>query len=514
MTETVALYMRLSSEDANEGESFSIGNQRDLLYHFLKDHREFDGCTVMEFCDDGYTGTNFDRPEVKKMLSMAGNPIRCIIVKDFSRFGRNLIEVGDYLDQIFPFLGVRFIAVNEDYDSKNSLGSAVSLDVSLKAMVYEMYSRDISEKIRCVQKAKMKRGEYLCAIAFYGYKKSKAEKNKLEIDEPAADVVRRIFRMAAEGTAPTQIALRLNTEGILSPLAYRRRNHTDGGRGWKVAGDTSYWTRENVRRIICDERYTGCLVCGKRTAVDVSKKQTVKVPKEDWIVVKDTHEAVVPKDIFAKAQKVLRSCSGKTMRIKPSQRFRELLKCGVCGKVLVRSACKEPYFYCLARRTVPDALCGQIHLREQDLETALLVSIQNQARLLLETEKEHEEENFLDVVNKEIRDCQAAASRCKAKQAVVFEDYAEGRITRQEYLSCKRDMARQQEEMTAMYTELNVKRVKLQQMSSPLEKSDLGRYACVSELTRELLVELVKEILVSGKDTLEIVWNFKEWMVN
>lgn len=170
------------------------------------------------------------------------------------------------------------------------------------------------------------------------------------------------------------------------PSGLQERNHTDGGRRWKVAGDISYWTRENVRCIICDERYTGCLVCGKRTAMDVSKKQTVKIPKEDWIVVRDTHEAA------------------------------------------------------------------------------------------------------------------------------VFEDYAEGRITRQEYLSCKRDMARQQEEMTAMYTELNVKRVKLQQMSGPLEKSDLGRYACVSELTRKLLVELVKEILVSGKDTIEIVWNFKELM--
>ena len=216
MTGTIALYMRISSEDANEGESFSIGHQRDLLYHFVKSRREFDGCTVMEFLDDGYTGTNFDRPGVQKMLSMAGNPIQCIIVKDFSRFGRNLIDVGDYLDQIFPFLGVRFIAVNENYDSKNSIGSSVSLDVSLKAMVYEMYSRDISEKIRCMQQAKMKKGEYLCAIAFYGYKRSQTRKNSLEIDGQAAGIVRRIFQMAVDGMEPTQIALRLNTEGIRS----------------------------------------------------------------------------------------------------------------------------------------------------------------------------------------------------------------------------------------------------------------------------------------------------------
>lgn len=510
MTETIALYMRLSSEDANEGESFSIGNQRDLLHNFLKSHREFDGCTVMEFCDDGYTGTNFDRPGVRKMLSMAGNPIRCIIVKDFSRFGRNLIDVGDCLDQIFPFLGVRFIAVNEDYDSKKSLGSAVSLDVSLKAMVYEMYSRDISEKIRCVQKAKMKKGEYLCAIAFYGYRRSETEKNKLEIDEPAAGVVRHIFQMAADGIIPTQIALRLNAEGIPSPLAYRRENHTDGGRGWKVAGDTSYWTRENVKRIISDERYTGCLVSGKRTAVDVSKKQTVKIPKEDWIVVKDTHEAVVPKDIFEQAQKVLTNCTRKKPQVKPSQRFRGLLKCAVCGKTLKRVICKEPYFYCLTRKTVPDISCRQLHLSERDLEEALLASIQSQARLLLETGTEDKNENFFDMIDKEIQDCQTAISKCKAKQTVVFEDYAEGRITQQEYLSCRKDIGRQQEEMTARYTELSTKQAELRQTSGTLEKSDLGRYACVSELTRELLVELVKEIRVSGRDTLEIVWNFKE----
>ena len=252
MTGAIALYMRISNEDAGGGESNSIGNQRDLLRQFVRNRREFDGCTVMEFLDDGYTGMNFDRPGVQKMLSMAGNPIRCIIVKDFSRFGRNLVDVGDYLDQIFPFLGVRFIAVNENYDSQESIGSPVSLDVSLKAMIYEMYSRDISEKVRCVQREKMKKGEYLCAIAFYGYKRSETKKNRLEIDGPAAETVRRIFRMAAEGTKPTQIASVLNAEHIPAPLAYRRENHTDGMRGWKVAGDTAYWSRENVRRIISD----------------------------------------------------------------------------------------------------------------------------------------------------------------------------------------------------------------------------------------------------------------------
>lgn len=510
MMETIALYMRLSNEDVNEGESCSIGNQRDLLHNFLKNRREFDGCTVMEFLDDGYSGTNFNRPGVQKLLSMAGNPIKCIIVKDFSRFGRNLLDVGDYLDQIFPFLGVRFIAVNENYDSKNSLGSSVSLDVSLKAMVYEMYSRDISEKIRCVQQAKMKKGEYLCAIAFYGYKRSDTVKNKLEIDEKAAGVVRRIFQMAVDGMVPTQIAIKLNAEGIPSPLVYRRENHTDGMRGWKVAGDVSYWTRDNVRRIISDERYTGCLVSRKRMKVDVSTKQTVPVPKEEWIVAKNTHEAVVAKDIFEQAQKVLKSCNRKKTPEKPQQRFRGLLKCAVCGRTLDRVTRKESYFSCPTRKTVPDTPCRQVHVKEQDLEAVLLVSIQSQTRLRLQAEKAQGNESLFDALEKQMQDCQTALSRCKAELTNAFEDYAERRITRQEYLACKHDTASRQEEMTARYTELSEKRAKLQQTPGHLEKKDLGRYACVNELTRELLVELVKEIRVSGKDTLEIVWNFKE----
>lgn len=192
---------------------------------------------------------------------------------------------------------------------------------------------------------------------------------------------------------------------------------------------------------------------------------------------------------------------------KPKQRFRGLLKCSICGKRLGRIICKEPYFYCPTKKTVPDAPCGQIHLNEQDLEAILLSSIQSQVRLLLETEMEDENENILNTIDGEIRDCQTAISKYKAKQTIIFEDYAEGRINRQEYLSGKEDITRQQEEMTARYMELSEKQAELQQTSGSLEKSDLGWYACVSELTRELLVE---EIRVSGKDTLEIVWNFKE----
>lgn len=503
---TAALYMRLSNEDIHEGESYSIGNQRDLLYSYIREHREFDGCSILEFTDDGYSGVNFERPGIKKLLSLAGKTVDCILVKDFSRFGRNLVEVGDYLDQIFPFLGVRFIAVNEGYDSGKGLGSSVSLDVSLKAMVYEMYSRDISEKLQCVKRAKMRKGEYQCAIAFYGYKKSETEKNKLEIDEPAAMVVRKIFQMAGGGLHPTQIALELNREGIPSPLMYRKANHTDGMRGWKVVGD-AVWMRENVRRILLDERYTGCLVGHKRVMADMATKRTEAVPREEWIVARDTQEAIVSEQEYLKAQGVIKHYVQKPQR-KPFQKFRGILKCGCCGRVLVRKAGKKPYFICLTARSIKDSDCMKVHMEETALEEAVLEAIRAQVGLYCDSMAVPVEKTDT-CLQKEIRDCQMSVSRYKSLQASAFEDYAEGRISKQEYLSGKQEAARQLEQLSSRIRELN-EQLAEQQIQQAGQEADLGRYASVEELTREVLVGLIKEIRVSGENRIEIRWNFRE----
>lgn len=508
---SIALYMRLSSEDSHSGESYSIGNQRDLLYDFIRNHREFDGRSVLEFCDDGYSGTNFERPGIKKLLALAGSTVDCIMVKDFSRFGRNLIDVGDYLDQIFPFLGVRFIAVNEGYDSAKSLGSAVSLDVSLKAMVYEMYSRDISEKIRCVQQAKMRKGEYLCGIAFYGYQKSATEKNKLVIDESAAKVVRRIFGLAAEGKALSEIAAILNHDGVLSPLMYRKENHTDGMRGWTAASGISYWTRETIKRIISDERYTGCLIFGRRRKVDVSTKRTEPVPKDEWIVVKNSQEAIVSRELFEQAQGILRHINRKKPAGKPQQKFRGILKCASCNRVLLQMGYKDSYFCCPYWKSRPDSPCAKIHLDKRDLERRLLEKVKAQVQSLGQTlvEKDKQEKQKGCNLKEAVRECQMEVSRWKVAQTAVFEDYAEGRMNKQEYLAQKREMAIWQEDAEKRYAELVEQmavRAEQEQKESKLKVGDLGRFALAEEVTREMLEELIQVVKVSGKDELEIVW--------
>lgn len=504
--ETVGLYMRLSGEDAGTGESQSIANQRDLLYNYVKSRREFDGCPVLEFSDDGYSGKNFERPGIRKLLSLAGKTVDCIIVKDFSRFGRNLIEVGDYLDQIFPFLGVRFIAVNEGYDSGDCPGQSVSLSVSLQAMVYEMYSHDISEKIRCVMQAKMRKGEYMCNIAFYGYRHSGTEKNRLEADPEAAEVVRRMFQMAAGGMTFTQIAAELNREGIPSPLMYRRKNHTDGTRGWHVAGDITYWTGNTVFRIIRDKRYTGCLIGHKRTVADLSTGRTESVPEEEWIVVENTHEALVTEEMFARAQEVTRRSPRKTDRRKPYQKFRGLLKCAYCGRVLIRINCRRSYYVCATAKTVQGVPCKTIYLEEAALEEALLMAIQAQIQSLSEIAPE---EDARERLREEVHACQATASRYKTLLMALFEDYAEERISREEYRSKKQEIEEQQEETKNHFEELTDQ---LAQMQGEVNGNgtDIGKYAFIKELTREMLEELVREVRVSEKDTLEIKWNFKD----
>lgn len=211
-------YLRVSLEDENTGESESISNQRDLIGCYLKQHPEFTAYKVMEVVDDGHSGTNFDRPGIKRVLELVRQrKVAAILVKDLSRFGRNYKEVGSYLEQVFPFLGVRFISVNDGYDSNEYIGSTGGLDIACKALVHDLYSRDISRKVKSSRYARLRRGDYFCSVAPYGYVKSSEDKHRLVIDPPAAKVVRRIFDMTLAGFCTTEIARTLNLEDVPSP---------------------------------------------------------------------------------------------------------------------------------------------------------------------------------------------------------------------------------------------------------------------------------------------------------
>ena len=209
-----AIYLRISSEDADlrtgeKNESESISNQRSLLREYVSSHADLSDSEILEFCDDGWSGTNFERPAVKALLEQVRRgQINCILVKDLSRFGRDYLTVGDYISRVFPFLGVRFISVNDGFDSSNPL-DIDSLDTSFRTLIYDLYSRDLSRRVKSAKRARAERGAFLSPYAPYGYVKDPEDKNHLLVDTEAADVIRRIFQMAADGAKPWQIAAAL-----------------------------------------------------------------------------------------------------------------------------------------------------------------------------------------------------------------------------------------------------------------------------------------------------------------
>lgn len=315
MSETVYnadIYLRLSKEDGDKEESDSIVNQRSLILDFLKSMPDI---TVHKIrIDDGYSGVDFNRPDFIKMIDdIKTGIVNCVVVKDFSRFGRNYIESGKYIQMLFPRVGVRFIAVNDAYDSAKVQGYANNIIVPFKNMVNDAYCADISVKVRSHLEVKRKKGEFVGAFAMYGYAKDKNDKNKLVIDDFAADVVRDIFKWKLEGMSADGIADKLNLCGILSPMEYKRYLGLRYNTAFKVNA-TAKWTAKAVTRILTNAVYTGVLEQGKRTRPNYKVRVCLEVPKEKWIRHEGTHDYIIERDIFDTVQELLKQDTRATTK--------------------------------------------------------------------------------------------------------------------------------------------------------------------------------------------------------
>ena len=289
-TYNVGIYCRLSNDDERDGESVSIENQKLLLQRYV---RERGWNEVDCYCDDGYSGTNFNRPAVKRLIEDAkAKKINCIVVKDLSRFGRNYIEFGQYTDYLFPSIGCRFIAVNNGIDTMSTNGST---DVMCFLNLFnEFYSRDTSKKVKAVKKACAENGKFMGTYPAYGYKRDPADKHHLIIDEDIAPNVRRIFSLRAEGKTYRSIAIMLNEEGIPSPgtLYYQRKGTSD------VRNVNHLWAGETVKSIIRNEVYIGNMVQGKSGTLSYKSRKLIAKPEEDWIRVEGTHEPIISHEIW------------------------------------------------------------------------------------------------------------------------------------------------------------------------------------------------------------------------
>ncbi len=516
-----ALYIRLSKEDGDKEESNSVSNQRDLIYSFLEDKGDIQVCE--EKVDDGYSGVGFDRPALNSMLEdVKQGKINCIIVKDLSRFGRNYIETGRYIQQIFPFMGVRFIAINDHYDSGHMDSQADNMLLPFKNLMNDSYSRDISIKVRSQIEVRQKRGDYTGSFPVYGYFRDQERKGKLVIDPVAAEVVRDIFDMRIKGCNNRRIADYLNEHGIPSPMEYKMLLHWRYTTSFKLKPQAK-WSSMAVERILKNEIYTGVMVQGKEKTLNYKVKKRIKVSKEDWIRVEHTHEAIIAKEDFAIVQKRMlrdtRTAPGGTKL----HLFSGFLRCGGCGGNMVRkkirSAKGEYCYYICSSNKNDTSVCSSHRIREDGLSRAVLEMLRTHLFLIITMDELKEMIGKLPLQEREAqRRCRQLEERRKELtryqklKISVYEDYKEALLTKREYLEMKEDYegsCRQMEKAIETLEREVCSLVKESRLHSPwIER--LKERGTISELDRGLLAMTVEEIIVMDSEHIQVHFQYRD----
>lgn len=513
----IVMYIRISREDDDVGitskktESNSITNQRNLLYEFI--HKQFTGgqegfdkYEITEKCDDGYSGKKFERPGFMEMMEMAeNNLVDCIIVKDFSRLGRDYVETGNYIEQVFPKLGIRFISVNDHYDSSKNINRAAGLDVAFKNVIYDFYSRDTSKKLRNVRRKMAERGEFASANAPYGYMKSRQDKHKLVINPDTAPVVRQIFELRLAGMSGLKITEMLNAQCIPSPAQYAINTKT--GMDWRKVNEITGWDNSKVIAILKDERYTGVMVSLKRTLKGVYGKDT-KVDKKDWLRVEGTHEAIIPPEMFKQVQNIMLNFEKNPYKINRYNPF----TCGLCGRKLSKCSNKI-FYYCRYGSVNPEAGCYKARYETDVLQGIVLEELKLHLKEFTEFQKIYDAMPLNNVpVQDNIQIYENTLEKLSFSKTSMYEQYKDGKLTKEEYLDQKKavlDQIKQYEEM--------VRSAKLEQMQNDKEHNKIKRfgdlvykYQNIQELTKEVQETFIDKVIVYSKERLKIIWKFED----
>lgn len=522
----VAIYLRLSKEDDDlscssgaKSESNSISNQRKLIYDFMKSHPELE--LYDEYKDDGKSGSNFDRAEFQRMMKdIEAGKVNCVVVKDQSRFGRDYIDVGKYKEKIFPKLGVRFITINEGYDSLSATSSD-DLAFTINSFVYDFYIRDISTKIRTNLTAKKQNGEYAGAFVAYGYVKDSNDKSKLVVDQFAADVVRDIFRWKIEGLSPQNIAVRLNELGIPSPAEYKKLS----GSNYKTSFQTSskaVWSHVSVRRILKNEIYLGVMIQGKRTTPNYKTKTVVTKAESEWLRVEGTHEAIISVRDFELVQELLRDdthCRAGDVTVPV---YAGRIYCGDCGAAAVRktvSYAGKRYVYYVCNANKHDkTVCSRHSIREDILGQVIYQTIRHQIDLLLDVDKALRqfenlswEKHKLKQLDASIEIQEEVVRKNNTLRLGIYEDLRAGLLDRSEYESLKKELAERIAEATAAIEKLNKEKREILDGVSKQQSwiEQFRQYENVTELTRPMVIHLIERINIFEDSNIEIVFRHR-----
>lgn len=515
-----AEYTRLSRDDGDKSESNSITSQKEIIRDYVKKRPEL--AIVKEYVDDGYSGVSFDRPGFQKMMEdIKAKKIDCIICKDLSRFARNYIDAGRYLEKIFPFMGVRFIAINDNYDSCGEKAQSDALIVPFKNLINDAYCRDISVKIRSQLDIKRKMGDFIGAFAPYGYRKDENNKNRLVVDEDAARVVEMIFKLRIEGMGNSAIAARLNELGVLSPMEYKRFHGMNYASGFRT-NERAKWSPALIKRILSNEIYIGTLIQHKSGTPNHKVKKRVNYARDEWIIIENSHEPIIKRTDFETVQDLTR----RDVRTAPKEDkvhvFSGFVFCGDCKHTMVRKTVpykNKKYIYLVCGTNKAGKGCTP-HMFSEEKLTKIVLQIIND-HLALISQVEHlleviaalpEQERNIINYDAQMTALENEIQRYQDLKINLYSDMADGIISREEYKEFHAGYDRRIAERQKQLGRLRGERSQAMENSSGSIEwiEEFKRYRCIAELNRECIVHLIEKILIYDGKRIEVCFRYRD----
>jgi len=518
----VGVYLRLSSDDGDNAESDSIKNQRELITYYLENE---EGLKIIDYyADDGYSGTSFNRPNFKRMFSdLVNGKINTIIVKDLSRFGRNYIEVGKYIESFFPLYNIRFISINDNVDSFKDPKSINNVVIPFKNLMNDEYARDISNKVRSVYATKAKNGEFVGGTTPYGYKKDPKDKYHLVIDKEEAKIVKLIFNKALSGDGKVRIVKFLNNNKILCRKEKMRRKKRNISFNPEEDEIIYRWSTSTISRLLANETYIGNLVQGKSGNISYKvQKQKVK-PKEEWIIVKDKHEPIISKEDFYKVQELIGERRVDKKVPTNFSIYNGILKCADCGKAMWKVEdhrgnrnCSN--FYCLNYKT-NNNLCSPHKIKTSMLDETILEMIIHQVKMVIDLEKVIKKFNLEKLNNKTELDYKNNIvkynndiDKLRKLKKLSYEDWKFEKITREEYLNYSKDY---DERIEILNKEIIALEKIHNEETKNIKKDDywinhFKRNKKIKIITKEVLDELIEKIYVHENENITIKFKYQD----
>ena len=517
----VGIYCRLSSDDGDNAESDSITNQKEIIEYFLKKEENIE--IIDYYQDDGYSGTTFNRPDFKRMFNaLVNGDINTIIVKDLSRFGRNYIEVGNYIEQIFPLYNTRFIAVNDNIDSFKDSKSVNNIIVPFKNLMNDEYARDISNKVRSVLMTKSLNGEWVGGTCPYGYKKNPDNIHQLIIDEEEAPVVRKIFKMALDGFGHIKIARFLNDNGILCRKEVQRRKKYKLSMSSEDEEIVYHWSTSTIGKMVTSEIYIGNLVWNRTGSISYKDHRQIYKPKSEWVIVEGTHEGIISVEDFNKIQETIKERLSKKKRPEKLTIYKYKIKCADCGRSMckmedLRDGRTSSNFYCRNYKTT-SSKCSPHKIKTSELDSMVIEAILMQIKSVLNIEKtinkikENSKTTNKDEYEKQILKLNNDIDKIKRLKKVAYEDWKLERISKEEFINYSNDYEKSIENLN---NEIKVYENKIESSLRDIKEDEywiehFRRNKKIKSLSREVIEELIDCIYVHEGGNITIKFKYQD----